>query len=212
MNVFIKSLICAAGVISFASPASATVINFEEFPADNTNGTIPAARYAGLGVTFEGTDDSSTWGGLGAGNPGTWGVQGTNGGTFAGFNGSSYSLLLLFDALTSSFSLDASRTSGSTDGTVTIQALLDGTLVGSSSQVLGGVNQWSTLSLTGSFNQVRITGTGTGFHPFAIDNIVFSGGAVPEPGTWAMMLLGFGMLGFAVRRSARQAPLKPRRA
>lgn len=33
-------------------------------------------------------------------------------------------------------------------------------------------------------------------------------GAVPEPGTWAMMLLGFGAVGFAMRRSRRKtAPL-----
>lgn len=30
-------------------------------------------------------------------------------------------------------------------------------------------------------------------------------GAVPEPGTWAMMLLGFGAIGFAMRRSKAQA-------
>ena len=40
-----------------------------------------------------------------------------------------------------------------------------------------------------------------------IDNIVVQSGlqsAVPEPGTWAMMLLGFGAVGFAMRRSARR--------
>lgn len=30
--------------------------------------------------------------------------------------------------------------------------------------------------------------------------------AVPEPGTWAMMLLGFGAAGVALRRSRRQVP------
>jgi hypothetical protein len=34
----------------------------------------------------------------------------------------------------------------------------------------------------------------------------FSGGAVPEPSTWAMMLLGFGGIGFAMRRR-RKLPL-----
>jgi hypothetical protein len=38
----------------------------------------------------------------------------------------------------------------------------------------------------------------------AYDNITFGsatpGGAVPEPGTWAMMLMGFGAIGFAMRR------------
>ena len=29
-------------------------------------------------------------------------------------------------------------------------------------------------------------------------------GGVPEPGTWAMMLLGFGGIGFAMRRGRKQ--------
>ena len=37
---------------------------------------------------------------------------------------------------------------------------------------------------------------------FGLDNITFNAGAgaVPEPATWAMMLVGFGGLGFAMRR------------
>ena len=34
---------------------------------------------------------------------------------------------------------------------------------------------------------------------FGIDR-VFVTAAVPEPGTWAMMLLGFGAIGFSMRR------------
>jgi len=33
-------------------------------------------------------------------------------------------------------------------------------------------------------------------------------GAVPEPGTWAMMLLGFGAVGFAMRRSKGLQPMR----
>lgn len=212
MNLFTKTLLCAACAFSLAAPAGATVINFEEFPPDNTNGTIPAGRYAGLGVTFQGTDDSSTWGGNSAGDPGNWGLEGTNGATFAGFNGNSYALTLLFGSLISSFSLDASRSNGSSDGTITIEALLNGSSVGTDSEALGSINTWSTLSLAGSFDEIRITGTGTGFHPFGIDNIVFNGTAVPEPGTWAMMLLGFGAVGFAMRRRERHVRVTLRRA
>jgi hypothetical protein len=38
---------------------------------------------------------------------------------------------------------------------------------------------------------------------FEIDNIAVN--AVPEPGTWAMMLLGFGAIGFAIRRRKSSA-------
>ena len=34
-------------------------------------------------------------------------------------------------------------------------------------------------------------------------NVRITTGAVPEPGTWAMMLLGFGAVGFAMRRKRR---------
>ena len=36
-------------------------------------------------------------------------------------------------------------------------------------------------------------------------NVVFGAAAVPEPGTWAMMLLGFGAVGFSMRRRRRPA-------
>lgn len=41
---------------------------------------------------------------------------------------------------------------------------------------------------------------------FEIDNIALTGTSVPEPGTWAMMFLGFAAIGFAMRRrkSARE--------
>lgn len=34
----------------------------------------------------------------------------------------------------------------------------------------------------------------------AFTNLSFGAGAVPEPATWAMMIGGFGMIGFAMRR------------
>ncbi|EQA98611.1 hypothetical protein L288_20380 [Sphingobium quisquiliarum P25] len=43
---------------------------------------------------------------------------------------------------------------------------------------------------------------GTYYGP-ALDNVSLT--AVPEPSTWAMMLLGFGMIGFGVRRRIRSA-------
>lgn len=39
----------------------------------------------------------------------------------------------------------------------------------------------------------------------AIDNVSISGGLVPEPSSWMMMIAGFGLVGFAARRKALAA-------
>ena len=159
-------------------------------------------------MTIQATDDGSTWGGNSNGNPGNWGLQGTNGATFSGFNGISSSMSFLFASDITSFSLDASRANGSSDGTVTLYGYLNGSLTSTNSVALGAINNWSTLGLTGLFDQVTVTGTGSGFHPFGIDNVNFTFGTapVPEPGTWAMMLLGFGGIGLAMRKRGRPVP------
>lgn len=40
---------------------------------------------------------------------------------------------------------------------------------------------------------------------FGMDNVTFATGAVPEPSTWAMMILGFASLGFATYRRMKIA-------
>lgn len=202
----IKKVMASALVaVLMASSASAATITFDEFAYDNNNGAIPANRYLALGVTFVGTDDGSTWGGNSNGNPGNWGLQGTNGAGFSGFNGTSYTQTLTFAALINGFALDASRSNGSADGTILLQGFIGATLQSQVSVTLGAINSWSTASLTGSFDRVVYTGTGSGFHPFGIDNLRFdqAAQAVPEPGTWAMMLAGFGIVGGAMRRRQR---------
>jgi hypothetical protein len=39
---------------------------------------------------------------------------------------------------------------------------------------------------------------------FEVDDLVFTGNAVPEPATWAMLISGFGLVGGAMRSSRRQ--------
>ncbi|URD60423.1 PEPxxWA-CTERM sorting domain-containing protein [Sphingomonas sp. KRR8] len=52
------------------------------------------------------------------------------------------------------------------------------------------------------------TTDGAGFNDLKQLRLVLAPGAVPEPGTWALMLLGFGGMGMAMRRSRRQAMLQ----
>jgi hypothetical protein len=60
-------------------------------------------------------------------------------------------------------------------------------------------NPWATLHISGAdqydIGGLRLTSTQNAFE---VDNFAING--VPEPTTWAMMLLGFGAIGFAMRR------------
>lgn len=48
-------------------------------------------------------------------------------------------------------------------------------------------------------NTLQIKGTVVGINSYS-GNLTFAASAVPETSTWAMMVVGFGMLGFAARR------------
>lgn len=198
-------LATATSLLLAAGAAQATTITFDEFPADDANGAFAANRYAALGVTFVLDDDGNTRGGLSNGDPGNWDVDGTNGPIFSGFN-ETYMAAMLFAGDINGFRLDASRTAGSSDGqTLTVEGYNDGGLVDALTLTLGDINSWSTFSLAGVFDEVRWQGsTGTGFSPFGIDDINWNeGGVVPEPGTWALMILGFGAAGVALRNRRR---------
>jgi hypothetical protein len=199
---------CALGLT--AARASTTVITFDEFSPTNNNHALTTA-YAG--IVFGG-DNAGTWGGLSQGDPGSWLLQGTNGPQFLGFNGSGptggYSDSVTFAAPVTGVRFDASRSNGSVNGTITLDAFDGALLVDSAFAILGPINTWSTLSVTHSgITSIVISETGTGFHPFGIDNLVLSSSVrssgVPEPSTWAMVLLGFAVLAFAGWRARKQA-------
>ena len=74
------------------------------------------------------------------------------------------------------------------------------------SQLIGGLANGNTAStatnglvylygFTGGITGIRLQSSQNSFE---IDNLRIN--AVPEPGTWAMMLLGFGAVGYAMRR------------
>ena len=75
----------------------------------------------------------------------------------------------------------------------------------------------TSIRFVGATNEAAIDFTGqttNGNEAYGIDNVVLSGqrlaGSVPEPASWAMMLLGFGSLGAAMRRKGAMRPaLRP---
>jgi hypothetical protein len=154
-----------------AGPVSASeVISFEEMPAQNNGSVTLSEEYAHLGVHFSSTDDGSTWDGMSNGDPGGWGVEGTNGPTFAGFDGRSYKLTARFDAPVPAFSLDVTATSGAPTS-FTLEGYRGGALVERNAVMLGEVNEWMNVPLTQEVDQVVIMGSTVGIHPFGIDNL-----------------------------------------
>jgi len=73
---------------------------------------------------------------------------------------------------------------------------------------------WQQFSLAGvattnSTTFAFLNGDPSGDNSNGLDNIVITTGAVPEPSTWAMMILGFVGLGFmAYRRKQNGAPIR----
>jgi hypothetical protein len=98
------------------------------------------------------------------------------------------------------------------DGTISIYSLLSGqdptnpanfTFVDSFDQK---GNQNNNYLLSGdAFNAMKIVVDGTSLFEVKQNSINAAPGAVPEPGTWALMLLGFGGIGMTMRRRRRSS-------
>jgi len=171
----------------------AGTITFDEFPAGDNNVAI-TTLYSYLGVTFIGTN-SGIWEGLSQGDPGNWGLEGTNGPQFLGFNnvngGNGYSENVAFSSPVSFVSLDFSRANGSVNDKIELAAYDGATLLGSTSVVLGNIDSWSTLSLSfPDITRIAWGGTGSGFHPYGVDNFQFTPDPTPEPTSLVLLLTG----------------------
>jgi len=121
-------------------------------------------------VHFSSPDDGSTGDGVSNGDPGGWEVEGTNGPTFAAFNGRSYKITARFDAPVPAFSLDATAASGAPTA-FALEGYRGGTLVERNAVTLVGLNEWMNVALTQEVDQVVIMGGTVGVHPFGIDNL-----------------------------------------
>jgi len=70
-------------------------------------------------------------------------------------------------------------------------------------QTLGATNRRLTFAMNGrdDINTLVFRSSGNAFE---YDTIGITTGAVPEPGTWAMLIAGFGLVGAAARRRRRR--------
>jgi hypothetical protein len=202
----IRAAFLSISLLMTVSIAHAGIINFDEYPA--TNSGVPVTTlYSSLGVTFSATN-FGTWSGIANGDPGGWGLNGTNGPDFlgdnGGNNGSSYTDYIYFATAQSSVSLDASRSNGSSAGqSLTVYAFAGGSLVATESLVLGSINSWTTFDLMGSgITEIELVGSSNGFSPFGIDNLQFSSSTTvtPEPSSFLLLGSGFAALAGIIKR------------
>jgi hypothetical protein len=78
---------------------------------------------------------------------------------------------------------------------------------GAPSQVTGAVSAAKFEAIMGDLEQIEIFGDwGNNVDTVSLDNVSMAGAAaVPEPATWAMMILGFGLTGALMRRRRETA-------
>jgi hypothetical protein len=197
------------GVLALAIPASALadVITFDELTNNNRYNSVNPLTSGGFQFVNSGStaDSLIVWGSSNSFNadPGgatvavnysgtTTTVTPVGGGTFD-FN--SIDLADVYNYGTGGDVLFTFLTSG---GTTTQTVSLD--------NIIG--LQTFTFNLAG-LQSFSFTPVSTDGHWLQFDNLVVNGvtQAVPEPGTWAMMLLGFGGLGFQMRRARAKSAL-----
>jgi hypothetical protein len=125
-----------------------------------------------------------------------------------GYEAGALSTYSLFDVVSAISSLDVERSPGDPTGQALFNDLQSGVLYGSRS--ITSVTQNSQVDTTLNASALAALNTARG-SLFAIGGTLRPGteipGSVPEPGTWAMMLLGFGGIGMALRRGRNQAAL-----
>lgn len=183
-------LIGAAALAAFPSVASATTL-FDQTNLANQTNTPITRTFTATGVT-----SNVSFGGY---NPPSW-TYATN--ILLTLSGGSTNLLgtawLFTPAASGSYAYQYGPGSygtnnlafgGYTPGSYDTFSQIVNTVAGDSYTLS------FLLSSGGGDNGLRITASNATF-----------GGAVPEPATWAMMLLGFGAIGIAVRRSRKQKP------
>jgi hypothetical protein len=171
----IRFISCGAALALLgASPIGAAVIDFEDRAAANDSRTLIRAEYADVGATFVPTDDGATWDGMGAGDPGGWQIAGSNGPTFLGFDGQSYSTSLRFDEPVEGFELDVARAAGARPFYLDyfqVTGFLEGRIVDSRAAYFAGIGAWQTVALTGMVDRIVWFGTGLRGHRYAVDNL-----------------------------------------
>jgi hypothetical protein len=192
----------ASAATAFAATAAlATTYDFTTLPV----GAVAPNTYAGVTITEQnpgGADVTDAQANIGV-VPGLTNSQLGYGGDPSGFNYPYYpteqQIVFAFASPTSgvSFTFDNEGDNG-----ITTYTAYDGATVVSSANI--GLDNGVLEIVPGSAITSLVVDNQGNNWIYGISNLTF--GAVPEPGTWALMMVGMGLLGaFARRRTSVQA-------
>jgi len=188
----IVSLVAATAALAVGTPASAATL------LDVTN--MPTQFVTPESFTFTADSASTAINFQGYQLPGTLAVVNI----FFGATGSTTNLLgLNFTGTASGCSAPFNTFGqGSVSAVTGVHDLtFGGTCEGSYDTLSQIVNTTIGASYTLNFS---FTNVGQGGNGLRVSTGALPAGAVPEPATWAMMLLGFGGMGFALRRTRKR--------
>jgi len=188
----IVSLLAATVALAVAAPASAATL------LDLTN--MPTQFVTPESFTFTADSAATTINFQGYQLPGTLAVVNI----FFGATGSTTDLLGLNFTATPSGCSAPFNTFG--QGSVSaVTGVHDLTFGGTCEGLYDTFSQTVTTAIGTSYTlNFSFTNVGQGGNALRVSTGALPAGAVPEPATWAMMLLGFGGIGFAMRRTGKR--------
>jgi hypothetical protein len=189
------ALFAAAALACASAPAMAatTYTDFASFSA--TAGALTTNN-------LDGSPAGLDWGDFDFGVAGASGT--VSGAVFGSGNsakgaGDDATFIFTFDAPVFAFGIDIFDLG--TAGASSLFILVDGVEHTLFSSVTGatGNQRFGGVTDAGGMTNISIYATNANDN-IELDNVSYRGGAVPEPATWAIMLVGFGGLGAALRR------------
>lgn len=203
LAITLLSMVCAG-------PAYAQVLTFEGIPSNTPIGNFYAPDYVFSSSALAIVD-------LDAGGTGNFANE-PSPSTILYFLGANDAILDVTNGFDTGFSFFYSSTTAATinvydalggTGNILASLNLDAQYNGNNctGDPTGGICNWTAVGVNFAGLAYSINFAGAA-NSTVFDNITFGSatpgtGAVPEPGTWAMMLLGFGAVGFAMRRRRR---------
>ena len=183
--------VAAAAAAFVAVPVSAATITFDALPGANQD---PFTSYTEAGYTITKTSGDA-FVGKAYGNP----LPSVFFGPFYGSATATFSLTSASGAFTFN-RFDYSPNGGS--AMYIVAGFLGASSVYAYTGILPGPGFTTVTGNAGVVDQVVLTLVSMGTSA-NIDNLVVNAAAVPEAATWAMMIAGFGLAGWAMRRRQR---------